>query len=359
MAVPVVQLVFPSSGATGAILASTVWATFDQEIDEDSIPGSFFVIGPDHDLWTGPDYERWDKALQINPDWVLRSPGYQGIVQGTWSIETLDAQGSIYSGESYSPGSGLTSKIIFTPTEILAATTEYRVYLAGAEVGDTDPSRGIRTRTVYDPQLGPNLGNGNIVTEGSYTGTVADTFTIEITIAGGVGVAQYEWYKQTVPSIKHTGYCSPQSRPLSDGVDFYFSGDDFRVGDTYTVRVYPAEYMAGIDTWLFTTGTGSIETVPTETSTSPTGSPVPSVPPYITDRFAVESASPSHRDTQLPLTRNAISIQFNQDLDATTVTQESVRVYAEHILGGYGDDESIGEIAKKLSVSGDTLTITI
>lgn len=359
MAAPIVQLVFPASGATGVILATTVWATFDQQIDEDSLEGAFFVIGPDNDLWTGPDYDRWNKALQNNPDTLLRSPGYKGIVQGVWSVETLDAQGSIYSGNSYSPGQGLRSKIIFTPNEILAALTEYRVYLAGAETGDPDPSRGVRSRTVYDPQLGPNVGDGNIVTEGSYTGAINDTFVVEIVLAGGVGVAQYEWYKQTVPGIKHTGICSPQSRPLSDGVEFYFTGTDFRVGDTYTVYVRAPEYVDGIDTWLFTSGTGSIETVPTTTSTSPTGDPVPQVPPYLTDRFAVESVSPEHRATSVSRDRNTITIQFNQNLDPTTVTDDAIKVYAEHVLGEYGTEVSIGEIAKSFVVSGDTLTITI
>ncbi len=359
MAVPIVQLVFPASGATGVILASTVWATFDQEIDEDSLEGAFFVIGPDNDLWTGPDYDRWNKALQINPAQLLRSPGYKGIVQGTWSIVTLDAQGSIYSGQSYSPGGGLTSRAVFTPSEILASLTEYRVYLAGAEAGDANPSRGVRSRTVYDPQLGTNLGDGNIVTSGSYTGGVADTFVVEIVLTGGVGVAQYEWYRQTSPSVKHTGFCSPQDRPFSDGIEFYFTGTDFRDGDTYTVYARPPEYVADIDTWLFTTGTGSIETVPATTSTSPTGDPVPQVPPYTTDRFAVESASPEHRATSISRDRNTITIQFNQDLDAATITEETVKVYAEHILGEYGTEVSIGEIAKDFSVSGDTLTITI
>ena len=361
MASPTIDSVYPSDGATGVPLGASVWAIFDQEIDANKVEGAFFVVGPDHTLWTGPDQVRWNRLLQPEPQELLESPGYTGIVQGTWSVTKIDAGGQSVSGPSYSPGSGYRSKVIFTPNEYFAALIDFTVLLAGQETGTTT-SRGIRGRTIWDTQLGPNLGDGNVVTGGSYTDSTLKTAVVEITATGGVGVAEYKWYWQNTPSVSNIGICSGQERPLDDGVTFYFTGTDFRLGDTFTVALSPASFMDGVSTWGFTTGSGSIETVPSTTSTSPTGVPVPPIPPFVDVPFAVETITPAHRAVQVPLARKEIRIVMSKDIDEDTITQESVRVYAEHVLGDYVDDNEPdvpGEIAKALEVDGDTLIITI
>ena len=360
MSAPVIQSVFPSDGATGAVLGTTVWAIFDQEVDEEKLEGAFFVVGPDHTLWTGPDQIRWNKLLMPEPEELLESPGYTGIVQGTWSIEKIDGDGDPVSAPSYSGVGGYRDKAIFTPNEILAATIEYTVFIAGRESTSTS-LRGVRSRTVWDPQLGSNLGDGTLFTTGSYTGDVAKQLVVIITGAGGQGVATYEWHWAATPGIVHTGICSEQERPFEDGVGFYFTGTDFRANDTFTINVTPGEVMADISTWSFTTGTGSIETVPSTTSTSPTGEPALPVPPYVTAPFAVSEISPTHRDTDIPLERKEIIVLFTQDIDPTTITQDTVKLFANHVLGDYdgNDNQGPGEIAKALTVSGNTLTITI
>jgi len=360
LAVPTIESIFPSDTATGAILSTQVWANFDQEIDLSSLDGAFILVGPDSDLWTGPDMKLWNKFLTELPDTILRSPGYKGIVQGTWSISKLDGTGQSVSQPSYSPASGYKSRVIFTPTNMLAATTEYRSYLAGRE-GATNPIKGIRTRTIYDTQLGTNLGDGTVVSMGSYTGSTNKAIVFEITTAGGLGTAKFKWYDQIIPGIQHTGTVSGKSRHITEGLYIYFSGTDFRVGDTYTINLVAPEYMTNTYTWIFTTGSGSIISVPSTVSTSPTGQPVPQVPPYTTVAFAVEEVTPEHRATQIPLTQKQIRIKMTDTVDATTVTQDSVKVYAESILGDYDQAsiQHIGEIAKKITVSGDTIIITI
>ena len=360
MTAPTVDSVYPSNGATGIPIGATVFAIFDQEIDPEKVEGAFFVIGPDHSLWTGPDQVRWNKLLTPEPQEFLDSPGYHGIVQGEWSVEKIDDDGNSVSAPSYSPGGGYRSKAIFTPTNFMAALTDFTVFLAGQEAGFPS-SRGIRSRTIWDTQLGSNLGDGNVVTGGSYTGTANVTAVIEITKTGGVGVAEYDWYWQNTPSIRHSGICSSQDRPLDSGVEFYFTGTDFRLGDTYTIALTPAEVMDAIYTYEFTTGSGSIETIPSTTSTSPTGDPVPNIPPFITEPFGVDEISPEHRAINVPLGRKEIVVTFNKAIDPDTITQESVRVFAESVLGSYDgeEDSAPGEIAKALEVSGSTLTITI
>jgi len=358
---PTIDSVYPTSGATGIPLGATVWAIFDQEIDANKIEGAFFVIGPDHSLWTGPDQVRWNRLLQPEPQEFLESPGYNGIVQGTWSVQKVNAQGQSVSVPSYSPGGGYRSKVIFTPDEYFAALIDFTVFLAGEEAG-TVTSRGIRSRTIWDTQLGTNLGDGNVVAAGSYTGSVNATAVIEITKAGGVGVAEYKWYWQRTPGIFNVGICSGKERPLESGVTFSFTGTDFRLGDTYTIALTPAAFMVNISTWSFSTGSGSIETVPSSTSTSPTGVPVPPIPPFVDAPFTVEKITPEHRAVQVPLARKTIRIQMSKDIDEDTITQESVRLYAEHVLGDYVDDNEPdvpSEIAKVLEVDGDTLIITI
>ena len=360
MAAPAIESIFPSDGATGAILSTQLFAVFDQEVDEDSLEGAFLVTSPASDLWTGPDMKIWNKFLTEQPSVILQSPGYTGIVQGDWSIVKLDGTGQSVSQPSYSPAAGYKSKVIFTPTNMLGATIEYRAYLAGSE-GAANPIKGIRTRTIYDTQLGGNLGDGNITSSGSYTGTVNKTMAFEVTTAGGLGTARFKWYDQAVPGVQHTGIISAKERHITEGLYILFTGTDYRVGDTFTINLVAPEYMVDTYTWTFTTGSGSIVSVPSTVSTSPTGQPVPQVPPYTTVAFAVEEVTPEHRASQVPLPQKQIVIKMTDTIDATTVTQDTIKVYAESILGDFDNSDitNIGEIAKKISVSGDTITITI
>jgi hypothetical protein len=117
--------------------------------------------------------------------------------------------------------------------------------------------------------------------------------------------------------------------------------------------------MSGSSTWTFTTGSGSITVVPSTTSTSVLGdvgaSSVDTTP------FEVVETNPAHLSSQVALNNNTITIDFTDDLDADSVTQDSVKVYVNPVMGAFtgNSTENIGEVPKILTVSGRTLTIKI
>jgi hypothetical protein len=50
-----VDLVYPTVSGVSIPTSTPIWVLFDREIDETSLPGSFFITGPDQDSWSGPD----------------------------------------------------------------------------------------------------------------------------------------------------------------------------------------------------------------------------------------------------------------------------------------------------------------
>lgn len=109
----------PPSGSVGVSLNSTIVVLFDRLMDTDDLEVEFFVSGPDTDQFIGPGVAEFN----IYPDNVsqgddfLESPGYQGIVSGTFSFETV---------------SGAT-QMTFTPSFPMAALTQYTAHLPEAD----------------------------------------------------------------------------------------------------------------------------------------------------------------------------------------------------------------------------------
>ena len=117
MAVPTIESVFPANLASGVVLGTPIEVVFSTEIDTTTVARAFLIDGPDSDRWTGPDMIVWDRDVTPDvADYYLDSPGYQGIVQGTFTYEKLNAGGDSVSSPTYSPGStAFKTKVIFTP----------------------------------------------------------------------------------------------------------------------------------------------------------------------------------------------------------------------------------------------------
>lgn len=363
MTSPVIQSVYPADNQDGIIVGTPIWIIFDREIDINTLSANFLVEGPDTDRWTGPDLGLYDLPDTPATEHILDSPNFRGIVQGTFSAELLDEDNNTVSTlDTSGLGSGLTTykhKITFTPTNILSPLTDYIVYITGDENSSDGINTGIATRTVFDPVKGSNVGEGDLVPTGGYKGTVDDVFHFEITTTGGIGTAKYEWYKESQPSVIRTGTCSTRSVTLagSNGISIVWSAEsstDFQVGDTFSFQVRKPYYLTSSYSWTFTTGSGNITTLPLSTSTSPIGGlgVSASVP------LQVVGVSPSVRETNVELDSQVIKIEFNKDLDSTTISDLLVKVESLPVNG----DMSIahyGEMNKILRVEDNFLYIIL
>lgn len=114
---------YPPVSGLDIPLSSPITITFDRLMDEDELEDHVFVEGPDTDQYIGPglfELRDPDNVSQGDLDDFLRSPGYQGIVEGTFTFEEVDGG----------------TKLTFTPTLPFATDTSYTVHLL--ETIDTD-----------------------------------------------------------------------------------------------------------------------------------------------------------------------------------------------------------------------------
>jgi hypothetical protein len=358
---PSIENVFPAADAAGVPVGAPIFVIFDEEIDPTTIARAFLVEGPDTDRWTGPDLQLFDRAATPEPEFFLDSPDYQGIVQGTFEVQKLDPSGAVVTDATYSYGGtpAFRSKVIFTPDDVLSALTNYTVIVSGDELDTDDIQVGIASRTVFDTQLGLNTGDGEVTFTGGYTGTITDEIIVEIVTAGDIGTATYRWYKASDALTVRTGTTSANTILLDDNVYMVFGGSNFASGDEFRVNLRPPQYMSGSFTWVFTTGAGSIQTVPDSTSTSVLGD-VGSAS-VDTTPFEVDETNPAHLASQVALHKNEIVVDFNDPVDPATITQDSVTVEVHPVRGAFTGNatEDIGEVPKVLELSNSNRRLTI
>lgn len=238
---------FPANDDTAVPLITTISITFDREMDEERLQEDFFIEGPDTDQFVGPgQIELQYNVSQGEIDDFLQSPGYKGIVAGTYDFS-----------ESVS---GVNTKLNFTPNKPLAATTLYTVV-------------------------------------------------------------------------------------LSDTLD--------KLGNDIT----------GIVTFDFTTGTGSIEEIPSTISSSVLSTSVieSSQPVSVTEALSLVSSSPADHSVQHdPDKTREIVLVFNKAIDPASVNDSRVTVVAQKATDHPGISvKANGELSKTLEVEGNALKIKI
>jgi hypothetical protein len=361
MTAPSIAEVNPAVSAEGVVLSDQIYVIFDREVDRTTV--QILLEGPDTDRWSGPEQVRWDNPDTDADDDVLASPGYKGMVPGTLSFEKVDESGDGVSAFDYTGGGAMwRTKAVFLPSEPLSPNTQYRVWVIGDEVDGDNITSGVSTRTVFDPVRGANLGDGSAIFSGGYTGSNAeDAYTIRIKETGNASdKLLFQYWRTSSPLIVRELHTTQRSQLLNDGVFVRFDGD-FEENDEFSVQVRAGERMQTTYTWVFTTGAGSIATVPSTVEQSH------SVPvggfgdQATTDStvFSVVEITPAHRATHLdPDDIESIVVKFSADIDEATITDDAVTILSESVNGDPSIDAE-GEITKVFSVVGDTLTILI
>lgn len=115
---------FPADGDVGVPLMAPLWILFNRPMNESLLAEQFFIDGPDTDMFVGPgvqDFQNFPANVSQGDDF-LTSPGYRGIVQGTFSFQHVslgDPNTLTTDPVNYR------TKMFFTPVHPLTPNTSY------------------------------------------------------------------------------------------------------------------------------------------------------------------------------------------------------------------------------------------
>jgi hypothetical protein len=365
MAIPQIIDVSPAPNAQGIPIGDQLRITFDQEMDLTSLnAGTIVLSGPDEAPLFGPaDVTPLDDPGFDDED-ILSSPYFKGYVKGTFTYSKVDASGGIVDDsteDTTGDGTLWRTVAIFTPDKPLKPNVEYTAILLGDEASDDDYDTGVKTRTVFDTVFAGS-GDGSITFDGGYTGEVESSYTIEITVGGSTGTAQYIWWEDNDPLTTYQGITTTGERELENGI-FITCGPDgtFTIGDTFTVVIKPAVVLPNNYRWAFTTGSGSILTPPSTSSTSGienvltniAGDSITSV-----STFSVSSTVPEDAEYGLPLDTVSIVVVFSAAVDEDTLTG-AITLKSETANGDDVMFQATGDLEYSSVLTSAILTITL
>ena len=358
---PIIVDVYPASGARGIPIGDQIRLIFDQEMDTDSInTGTFVLTGPDEAPVFGPiDVTPFDVPGFDDED-ILSSPYFAGYVKGTISFTKMDPSGGLVDDDTVdTTGDGTLWRTvaIFIPEKPLKPNVEYTVIVLGDDEPADGLDSGIKTRTVFDTAF-TGSGTGRLAFYGGYTGDTNRSYTVEISTGGATGDAEYIWWNDNDPLTTYTGITTTGTRELEEGIYVICDPDgSFTAGDQFKVVVVPAIALPNTYRWSFNTGSGSILVPPSTSSASGIAELE-----LLAGGLQITSVTPKNLSANIdPDSLVDIVIEFNKDLDATTITDLTVMTRAEPVNGTYDDNtiEYTDPLVTTVSVSTNTITIAI
>ena len=358
----VVDTIHPADEAIGVPTGTEVSVLFDREIDEATITnGGLFVVGPDTDTWSGPDQVNWIRPeghiLRGSEDVPLESPGYQGIVQGTFRYERIDlvTTTGVATVDTTGDGTLYRTKAIFVPNIPLFADTEYTVYLTGDESSTDTIDTGAKPRTVFDTvQTGG--GSDEVTFVGTHTGLASDVLNVEIVNSGVKRTATFNWWIASAPLDIRGPVLTDKKVFLKDGVFAEFGAGTFVTSGLYTSVVKTQLPFENTMFWTFDTGSGSLVAAPDDVSTSVIGNLVPVTGTTAATTFTLDDTTPVDKASNLPLTTAQVVLEFNSAVDSSTVTSETVLLTGKPVNGDTSLFSS-REIFKDITVTGTKIIL--
>ena len=330
MAAPTITSISPTDGYNQWPVTQTIEIFFDQEIDAYSGAKALFLHGPDTDVFVGPGMENLLSNGWNSTEAALKSPGYQGDVDVNIKFIKVDSDGDVIDDQFTYTEAGLEfTKVEISPVNALYPLTDYKLFIAGDTVENT---LSINSRSVFDAQADiDNTGTGEIVSSGVYNGAAADTLVVEFTRSGDQNTAGFDYYFASDPSGATNVHSYAGIQELADGL-FIEAFGEFKSGDIFTIALKPAEQITATIVVNFTTAANHVEVLPTEVSDSPIGITGPGE--VATTEFALVSCTPGDGSSNVSLNTNRLVFTFNNDIDPTSVTHETVQVLFESVDGG-------------------------
>lgn len=367
MAAPTIEAIVPSDNFTAFPIGEKLEILFDQEISEFLVENSISLVGPDTQTITGVDFE--EKLYRLSNDAnfakALESLHLKGEVPIDIEILKCDSNGDVLVNQnSYIYNSNVKSKLIIRPKSFLQEKTSYRVLLSGnSSPGDSWSYLG--SRSVYDaePDVNNSVNSTGIVKAlGNYTGVEDNTIVLTVVKTGSSSTCKAQWYYESVPAVTYDFLPLSGRNKISANSEIYleFLGGDtaaFTAGDVWTINLKPVEYLAETYKIDFDTAAEQVKELPSTVSQSPIGLSAPSQDEILAGQaeFQLVKIEPEYGASNISLNTSQIILTFNKQLDPTSITADSVRLF-RNVIDANADTIEVGY---SWIVSGKKLIINI
>tara|TARA_Y100001937_G_C7118674_1_gene331415 strand:+ start:822 stop:2009 length:1188 start_codon:yes stop_codon:yes gene_type:complete len=327
---------------------------FDNPVDIKTFKECCILFGSDFDRTSGPDNSLWLNQSSGRNDFFLRSPHFKGFVDydvkqyyvDDKALERID--GLILTTKPTTTNQKTT--VVITPKNVLKEDSSYQLFIVGNDIENVEniptalqnftKDKAISFKTIYHPYYIDGDGGLEIEERVSSYGSfepknneITATLHMQIINAGEGSQAQYKWWfaDETEPQVGNPNYnnrvgrCVQRWRVLDRGVYVRFSGAQYNLNEEILINCYEREYLEDSYLISFDTSNREIYTIPDDVSTSPLleddqlGNISSS-----DDILKVVSMKPIDGSVNEPLDLKQIEITFNKNLDASTVTQDTV-----------------------------------
>lgn len=173
------------------------------------------------------------------------------------------------------------------------------------------------------------------------------------------GETTFEHVSLTDPDVTVSGSTPYRTRVIFTPDQPLFPLTEYRalISDVDTVSGIT---YSGIVSLTFTTGSGSIEEVPTAVSSSVLMSTQLPAALVSSGAFRIVKTTPADNSIEQALDLSQILIEFNKNIDATSITSDMITIESEIATDHpKAAATAIGDLAKTYTVSGVYLTINI
>jgi len=322
-------IVSPPNNGLGTSVGILPTAIFEKSMEKGSVnTSSCFLVEIER-----KDDQSWDD--------ILNSANFiSNIVDADVSSQKINlADENEYTGVDYGndidSGEQYRTKIIIDPVNTLKPNTNYAGLL----------SKDLTPITVFDSEAnGGNSGNGKIDIKGPHTSLIEDEYIITITHPGTANTAKYGWFR--VSDSASSGVIEARGRYTEIGQELRikFLDGSFVAGDSYTVKIIPADYQAEIFSWNFSTGSGEYQEPDDERSGSLIDLPVSGGSSASIDSLQIVSIDPPNAATLVPIARKSgvtvglivyITKEYTSSYNSFTV---------EYLAGGTAGSETVDVI---------------
>ena len=371
MAAPTITAVTPNDGFNAFPIGEKIEILFDQEISEFLAENSISLTGPDNHIVTGIDFEEklYRFANESKYDKVLESLHLKGQVPVEIEVLRCDANGDIlvdinqtYLPYSYNYDGDVKTKLVIKPKSFLQEKTDYRLIISGSSSPDNEWSY-LGSRSVYDPLADvTNTGEGIVKSSGNYTDQIEDSIVLTVIRTGSSSTAKMQWYFESAPGTTFDLLPLSGRNKISETREIYLeflggNSDAFKAGDQWTISLRPVEYLADAYKLDFSTAASQVKELPSTVSQSPVGLDAPTQEEILAAQteFQLVKIEPEYGASNISLNTSQIILTFNKDLDATSITSETVKLFRNMM----DENADAVEVGYSWIVSGKKLIINI